>query len=89
MEILAIKLHIFNNNIRAEKLRVSDKKYIQAGLDFIDIVTIISQRNKIFYESNCKNVYICIITTQLFNEYLSSYSESPVSLCTFMALKPF
>ena len=58
MEILAIKLHIFNNNIRAEKLRVSDKKYIQAGLDFIDIVTIISQRNKIFYESNCKNVYL-------------------------------
>lgn len=58
MEILAIKLHIFNNNIRAKKLRVSDKKYIQAGLDFIDIVTIISQRNKIFYESNCKNVYL-------------------------------
>ena len=72
---------------RPVKLRNSDKKYIQADLDFINNVTIISQRNKNIYESNW------VITTkpykQLFNEYLSSNYESPVSLGTFMALKPF
>ena len=69
------------------KLRVPDKRYIQADLVFLDTVTIISQRNKDFCESNWT------VTTktykQLFNEYLSSNNESTVSLGMIMALKPF
>ena len=72
---------------RPAKLRVSDKSHIQSGLDFIDAVSIISQRNRNFYESNW------MINTktykQIYVDYLAPNNDKHVSIGTFMTFKPF
>ena len=40
------------NTSRPAKIKVSEKPRIQTGLDFVGTTTIITQRNKKFYESN-------------------------------------
>ena len=75
--------------LQPAKFSLSNKKYIKAGVDFMDTVTIISQRNNFFNESNWLQLITTKTCKQLFNEYLSSNNESPVSHGTFIALKGY
>lgn len=75
------------NTSRPAKLRVSDVKKIQAGLDFNDTVRVIKQRNRNFFES------CWYITNEpykvLFNKYIAEHPDNVLSFGSFVALKPF
>ena len=72
---------------RPAQLRLSDKAKIQAGLEFVDTITIIMKRNKPFYQSHW------FITNKMVKElylnYIKENSIYEVSYGTFLALKPF
>ena len=72
---------------RPAKIRVTDKRKIQAGLNFVDTATIIQQRNRNFYESHW---YIVNVTyKELYQKYIKDHPNELVSIGTFFALKPF
>ena len=60
------------------KLRVSNRKKIQNGLDFVDTVSIVQQRNRNFFLS--KWFIINVRIKELFLKYTKSNPEVPVSL---------
>ena len=72
---------------RPAKQRVSEKSKIQAGLDYVDTISIIRQRNRHFYESNW---YITNETFKaLYSKYIQDNTANCVSYGTFLSLKPF
>ena len=60
---------------RPAKQRVSEKSKIQAGLDYVDTISIIKQRNRHFYESNW------YITNETFKALYSKYIQDNTANC--------
>ena len=72
---------------RPAKIKVMDKRKIQAGLNYVDTVNIIQQRNRNIYLSHW---YIINVTyKELFQKYVKDHPDETVSIGTFFALKPF
>ena len=71
---------------RPAKLRSTDIPRVQTGLDFVDTVVLIQQRNRTFYESNWHVVDVTF--KELYHQYCSETTTS-LSTGTFHALKPF
>ena len=69
------------------KWRVSNRKKMQNGLDFVSTVSVIQQRNRNVFLSQWFIINVTI--KELFLKYVSSNSEMPVSLRKFLALKRF
>ena len=87
LELLAQKLPSINNYIQTASIRVTDKSKIQGGLEFADTMVIVMKRKHQFYQSHwfiTNHTY-----KELFMNYLNENKDSPVSLGTFLALKPF
>lgn len=76
------------NTTSLAKLRQTDKSHIQANLDFVSTVSIIRQRNRLFYQSICKTVQVTY--KELYIKFLNNHDEQHhISWGTFLALKPF
>lgn len=75
------------NTTSLAKLRHTDKSHVQTGLEFMSSVSIVRQRNRLFYQSICKTVQNTY--KELYIKYLNSNEEHRVSWGTFLALKPF
>lgn len=72
---------------RLAKLRISKKPKLHTGLQFVDTVNVVTQRNIRFYENNW---YITTRTNQeLYKQYIIENPTMPVSSGTFFNLKPF
>ena len=72
---------------RPASLRVTDKSKIQGELEFADTTVIVMKRKCQFYQSHW---FITNHThKELFINHLNENKDSPVSLGTFLALKPF
>ena len=69
------------------KWRVSNREKMQNGLDFVSTVSVIQQRNRNVFLSQWFIINVTI--KELFLKYIKSNPEVPVSLGTFLALKPF
>ena len=88
MALLAYKHHGIYNDIKTSKIKsFHNRKKIQNGLDFVDTVSIVQQRNRNFFLSQWFIINVTI--KELFLKYIKSNPEVPVSLGTFLALKPF
>ena len=77
----------FTLTSKPAKLRVSNRNKIQNRLEFVDSVSIVQQRNRKFFLSQLFIINITI--KELLLKYIKSNPEVPVSLGTFLALKPF
>ena len=87
MALLAYKQHGSTLTSKPAKLRVSNREKIQNGLEFIDTISIVQQRNRNFLLSQWFIINVTI--KELFLKYIKSNPEVPVSLGTFLAVKPF
>ena len=65
---------------------MSDKNKVQTGLEYIPSVTIITQRNRQYYQSCWMTVHVPY--KQLYHDYIETCINY-VSYGTFIALKPF
>ena len=76
------------NTTNLAKLRHSDKSHIQSGLDFVPTVSVIRQRNRLFYQGIIKTVQLTY--KELYVKYIQTHDEqNHVSWGTFLALRPF
>ena len=72
---------------RAAKIYVKNTPKIQSGLDYVDTVRIIQQRNRNLYESQW---FVTKETLKvLYHKFLKINQESSVSYGTFLGLKSF
>ena len=76
------------NTTNLAKLRLTDKSHIQSSLEFMPTVSVIRQRNRLFYQSICKTVQVTY--KELYVTYIQNHEEKHhVSWGTFLSLRPF
>lgn len=72
---------------RPAKLKMGHKAKIQSGLKFVDVVNIIKQRGKEYYQGNWRIINITF--RELYHSFINTFPINKVSLGTFYSLKPF